>query len=208
MFLSCNAHVSEWIQTLYLPECQGTPYSKEGQYLKFKWLQRDSNPEPLSSYTNTQPFSQIDEMFEHNCEYLSVPFISLHVLVMSHTHFTVNPHSIFAWMSRNSLLKKGAVSEGNIRSLSDCNWTQIHNHLVHKLPLIHLTKLANWLSWIVSSYLYPAFDCMFLSCLVPLLEWIHTLSLSEFQGTPYSKQEPYLKFKWLQGDSKPQPLSS
>ena len=34
----------------------------------------------------------------------------------------------------------------------DCNWTRIHNHLVHKRTLDHLAKLANlassakWLS--------------------------------------------------------------
>ena len=49
MFLSCHVRVSEWIYTLYLPECQGTPCSKQVQYLKFQWLQRDSNPQPLSS---------------------------------------------------------------------------------------------------------------------------------------------------------------
>ena len=49
MFLSCHVRVSEWIHTLYLPECQGTPCSKQARYLKFKWLQRDSNPQPLSS---------------------------------------------------------------------------------------------------------------------------------------------------------------
>ena len=33
--------------TLYsLPECQGTPCSKQVPYLKFKWQQRDSNPQP------------------------------------------------------------------------------------------------------------------------------------------------------------------
>ena len=30
-----------------------------GAYLKFKWQQRDSNPQPLSSETNAQPFRQI-----------------------------------------------------------------------------------------------------------------------------------------------------
>ena len=36
--------------TLYsLPECQGTPCSKQAPYLKFKWQQCDSNPQPLSS---------------------------------------------------------------------------------------------------------------------------------------------------------------
>ena len=49
MFLSSNEHLSEWILTLQLPECKGTPFSKQVQNLKFKWLQLDSNPEPLSS---------------------------------------------------------------------------------------------------------------------------------------------------------------
>ena len=49
MFLSCHVSVSEWIYTLYLPACQGTPCAKQVWCLKFKWLQRDSNPQPLSS---------------------------------------------------------------------------------------------------------------------------------------------------------------
>ena len=36
----------------------------------------------------------------------------LYVLVMSRTRFGVNPHSIVAWMSRNSFLEAGAKSEG------------------------------------------------------------------------------------------------
>ena len=35
----------------------------------------------------------------------------LYVLVMSHTHFRVNLHSIVAWISRNSLLEESAKSE-------------------------------------------------------------------------------------------------
>ena len=35
----------------------------------------------------------------------------LYVLVMSHTRFRLNPHSIVAWMPRNSLLEAGANSE-------------------------------------------------------------------------------------------------
>ena len=96
----------------------------------------------------------------------------------------------------------------NIWSLSDCNWIRAHNHLVRKRTLKHLAKLAKWLSCVVSTYLYGAFDCMFLSCHVRISEWIHTLYLPEWQGTPCLKQAQYLKFKWLQLDSNPQPLSS
>ena len=35
--------VSEWTTLYSLPECQGTPFSKQAPYLKFKWQQWDSN---------------------------------------------------------------------------------------------------------------------------------------------------------------------
>ena len=46
MLLSFHGCISEWMHTLYLPECQGTSCSKQAQYLNFKWLQGDSNPQP------------------------------------------------------------------------------------------------------------------------------------------------------------------
>ena len=49
MFLSCHVRVSEWIHTLYLPECQGTLCSKQARNLEVKWLQLDSKPKSLSS---------------------------------------------------------------------------------------------------------------------------------------------------------------
>ena len=55
----------------------------------------------------------------------------------------------------------------------------------------------------MSTYLYGAFDSMFLSCQVRIWEWIHTLQLPECQGTPCSKQASYLKIMWLQRDSNP-----
>ena len=49
MFLPCHIRVSQWIHTVQLPECLGTSCSKQARNLKVKWLQLDSNPEPLSS---------------------------------------------------------------------------------------------------------------------------------------------------------------
>ena len=63
----------------------------------------------------------------------------------------------------------------NIYSLSDCNGTRTHNHLVRKRPLTHLVKLAKWLSCVSSTYMYSAFDCIFSSCHVHVLESIYTL---------------------------------
>ena len=55
-------------------------------------------------------------MIELCSEYLSERCIWLYVLVMSRRHFRVNAHSIVGWMSRNSLLKAGAISEGELTS--------------------------------------------------------------------------------------------
>ena len=121
---------------------------------------------------------------------------------MSRTCFRVNPHSIVAWMSRNYL-----PETNDIWSLSDYNGTRTHNHLVCKRTLNHLAKMAKWLSCFVSNYLYGAFERMLLSYHARVSEWIHTSYGPEYQETPYSKQARCLKFKWLQQDSNPQPLS-
>ena len=61
--------------------------------------------------TTTEPFSQTSQVIELCCKYLSVRCIWLHVPFMSYTRFRMSPHSIVAWMSRNSLLETDAISE-------------------------------------------------------------------------------------------------
>ena len=39
--------IRNWLYVLIM-SCQGTPCSKQARNLKFKWLQLDSNPQPLS----------------------------------------------------------------------------------------------------------------------------------------------------------------
>ena len=117
----CTCHVTYAFQsesTLYscLTECQGTSCSKQMPYLKFKWLQLDSTPQPLNLQTNTQPFNQTGQMIELCCDYLSVLCIWLYVLFMLRRRFIVNPHSIVAWISRYFFLKRGAISEVKVTS--------------------------------------------------------------------------------------------
>ena len=75
-----------------------------------------------------------------------------------------------------------------IWSLSDCKWTQTHNHLVHKRILSRLATLVKLLSCIMNTFLYVAFDCMFLSCHAHLSDCIYTLQLPECQSNPCTKQ--------------------
>ena len=42
--------------------------------------------------------------------------------------------------------------------------SNLQTTLFRKRTLNHLAKLAKWWSCVVSTYLYGAFDCMFLSC--------------------------------------------
>ena len=79
------------------------------------------------------------------------------------------------------------------------------HHFVHKRTLNNLAKIAylllfKWLSCVVSTYLYAAFVCVFLSFQIHYLEWVYTLQLPECQETLCSKEEWYLKVKWLQQD--------
>ena len=91
-------------------------------------------------------------------------FLSCHVRVLDWLHTLYLPE------------RQGTPrNRGDIWSLSDCNGLRTHNHLVRKWTLNHSAKLAKWLSCVVSTYLYSAFGCVFLSCHVRVLEWIHTL---------------------------------
>ena len=100
-----------------------------------------------------------------NCSYLlripfkcffRAPLLWLYVLIMSRTRFRVNPHSVVAWMSRNSLLEAGAKSE----VLSDCNWTRTHNHLVHVTSHTWITSCSRF-SVSVKSSIYKCLQYKF-----------------------------------------------
>ena len=68
---------------------------------------------------------------------------SLHsvcVLIMSHTHFRVNLHSVVVWISKELL----TWSMPDIWSLSNCNRIWTRNLLFLKWTLNNLAKLAKW----------------------------------------------------------------
>ena len=93
-------------------------------------------------------------------------------------------HVVYAFQSESTLYSCLNVKELLARSrretwsLNDCNWTRTQNHLVHKRAFNHLAKLAKWLSCVVNTYLYSAFDCMLLSCHERVSEWIHALEFA------------------------------
>ena len=153
------------------PDCQGHFCPKQAPYLKFKWRQWDSNPQPLSTETNTQPFSQAGQMIELCCEYLSVPCILLYVIIILSASFRVNRHSIVCLNVKEVL----ARTRCHFWSLSDNNEIPTQKHLVRKRTLNHLAELVKWLSCVVSPYLCAAFDCMLLSFHNQVSEWNQTL---------------------------------
>ena len=106
----------------------------------------------------------------------------LYALIMSLTRFRVKSRSIVASMSRNSLLKTGAISEVKVFATGfepttnkhsnelDPNWTWTEFEMDSNE---HSTIQPNWPNnWamFVSTYLYGAFDCMFLSSQVGISE--------------------------------------
>ena len=77
-------------------------------------------------------------------------------------HVTYAFQSEFALYSCLNVKKLLARNRRDIWSLSDCNGSRTHNHLVRKRILNHLAKLTKWLSWIVSTYL----QCIWLYVLI------------------------------------------
>ena len=109
------------------------------------------------------------------------------------TYVFQSKSTVFFYLNFKELLARNRC---NILSLSDYNSTGTHNHFIHKWTLNYLAKQTKWLSWVES----------ILSCHVHVWEWIHTLYFADFEETFCSKQMWYLKFKWGQGDSNPQPF--
>ena len=88
-------------------------------------------------------------------------------VLVSTVHLTVcSCHVTYALQSESTLYSCLNVKEllagsrRKIWNLNDSNWTRTQNHLVHKRTLNHLASLAKWLSCVLSTYLYSAFDCI------------------------------------------------
>ena len=203
MFLSCHVRVSEWIYFLYLHDCQGTPCSKQARYLSLSDCNGTLTQNHLVRKRTLNHLAKLSKwlswiMSTYLYHAIDCIFLSCHVRVSEWIH-TLYLLVVKELLARNTR---------NIQSLSDCNGSRTHNKLVRRRTLSHLAKRTKWLSWIVSTCLYGAIDCMFLPCRVRVSEWICTLYLPDCQGTPCSKQVRCLKFKWLQRNLDPQALSS
>ena len=79
----------------------------------------------LCKNVKTTPFMETLKWLDNENHWLSV-------LIMSRTRFRVNPHSIIAWISRNSLLKTGAISEVKVIRTGLEPWPNNHNNQITK----------------------------------------------------------------------------
>ena len=85
----------------------------------------------------------------------------------------------------------------NLKQVETHNRTQ--NHLVRKQTLNYLAKLSKWMSCVLSTYLYGAFDCMFWSCHVRVSEWIWLngwVFLYELSGSGFESSCSHLNFRF------------
>ena len=125
---------------------------------------------------STQQFGQTDQMVELFCEYLSVRCIWRYVIIMSRTSFRVNPHPIFCLNVKELLASRRL----HIWSLSNSKGIRTHNDLVREGTINHLAKLANWLSCVVSTYVYGTLFNHCVSIILPvwLNGWVFIYGLS------------------------------
>ena len=71
----------------------------------------------------------------------------------------IKPRNIW-WV----IMKVCTVITGDLLLFWPLNGIWTHNHLICNRTINHLVKLAKWLSCVVSTYQYGAFDCMLLPC--------------------------------------------
>ena len=113
-------------------------------------------------------FDQNKQFFK-GCSWFNINNLTVcyyHVTYMFQSQFTpYNCLNVKELLARN---------KRDIWILSDSNGIRTHNHLICKRTLNHLTKLAKWLSCVVTTFLYGTFDSMLLSCHVLVSEWIYT----------------------------------
>ena len=91
-------------------------------------------------------------MIELCCEYLSAWWICMLLSYLVQVSEWI--HTIFCL----NVKELPARSRHHIWSLSDSNGILTHNDLVCKWTLNHLAKLVKWLSCVVSTYPYCAFE--------------------------------------------------
>ena len=125
-------------------------------------------------------------------------------------HLTVcSCHATYAFQSGSTLYSCLNVNEilaqsrSKIWGLSDCNWTWTQNHLVRKLTLNHLSKLAN--DWVVFWVLICTVHLTVCSCHVTYafqsgFTLCSCLNVKEL----CSKHVRNLRVKWLQLDLNPE----
>ena len=97
-----------------------------------------------------------------------------------------------------------ARNRRDIWSLSDSNGIWTHNHLVRKWTLNHLPKLAKWLSCVMSTYLYSAFDCMLYHVTYVFQSESTLYSCLNFKERLARNRRDICIFKWQQRNSNPQ----
>ena len=88
-------------------------------------------------------------------------FIQIVIKVVKYSYVFHSESTLYSCLNVKELL---AQNTHNIWSLSDCNRIGTHNHLAHKQTFNHLAKLVKWLSSVVSTYLFGAFDLNFRYC--------------------------------------------
>ena len=113
-------------------------------------------------------------MFLHNIKYFRIISNQCLTVCSYHVTYAFESDSIpYICLNIKELL---AWNRHNILSFK----IQTHNHLVCKGTLNHLAKLAKWFSCVVSTYLYGAFDLMFLSCHICISKQIYLVILPLF----------------------------
>ena len=125
--------------------------------------------------------------------------IELWVLICM-VHLTVCSYHVTYAFLRNSLIKTGVILK--IKWLQQDLNPQPLSLKMNTQPFSHTDK---WLSYVVFTYMYDVFDCVYLLCHMSNCEWIYIFVWKS--GNSLLKTDTVRKVKWLEQDLNPQSVS-
>ena len=145
--------------SLHICEAIGGGRGSEGLWFDDLRILKKENP--------ARKQKQWDLKFSHKHTFSNnSPCYNSVIIVIPDYHLIVCSHHVtYAFQSESTfytcLNVKKLLVRNRCKIWSDSNRTLTHNLLVRIWKLNHFAKLTKWLSCVVSTYLYSAFDCMY-----------------------------------------------
>ena len=183
MLSSCQVRISQWMHTLGLPVYQRALVRKRCHIISLSGSKGTGTHNHLICKQTLNHFVKLPNDWAEWWVLICKMYLTL---CYHHATYAIQTEStVYICLIIKKLYPQ---NRRDIRLFSDSNGTRTYNRIVRNGTLNHLANRKKWLSWVLRIYMHGVFDRMLSSCQVHISQWIHTLSLLEYQRTPFRKR--------------------